>query len=72
MSLTPDFQRTDKRPSEFGGRPGLIQRQEDGHTPTPAEKQMLLRQPDQSPFWVDGEMVVEDLPEGFDPGTRLV
>lgn len=37
---------TKDTPSEFGGRPGLIQREEDGHVLTPAEKLMLLHQTD--------------------------
>lgn len=30
----------DKRPSEFGGRPGLVQRVEDGHVITENESRM--------------------------------
>lgn len=41
----------DQTPSEFGGRPGLIQRKTDGHDPTPSERQTLLRQTDPSPTW---------------------
>lgn len=63
----------DQRPSEFGGRPGLIQRIEDGHVPDEAERQMLLRKVDESPRWDDaGEMVVDELPPTLDTGTRLV
>lgn len=82
----PDLNKRDKRPSEFGGVPGLIQPQvppsyrnaegelvqPDGHTPDGVEKQMLLRGPDPSPRWKKGDMVVDDLPEGFDPGERVV
>jgi hypothetical protein len=31
------------RPSEYGGRGGLIQRQADGHTPTVGEEAQLMR-----------------------------
>lgn len=36
----------DERPTEFGGRPGLIQRASDGHVLTEAEKLMLMKQID--------------------------
>lgn len=38
----------DVRPSEFGGRPGLTQRAEDGHVLTASESQALLRSIDPS------------------------
>lgn len=52
------------QPSEFGGRPGLIQRLTDGHEPTPSERAYLLRQPDPSPRWVKG------IEQAADPTTE--
>lgn len=62
----------DRRPSEFGGRPGLIQRLEDGHRLDVSEKHYLLRQPDSSPMRDDlGMIVAEELPPGLDTGEQL-
>lgn len=33
----------DSRPTEYGGKPGVIQRTEDGHTPDAQEQSMILR-----------------------------
>lgn len=62
----------DQRPSEFGGRPGLVQRQSDGHELDETERQRILRSVDPSPIFNGTELIIEELPEGFDPGTRLV
>jgi hypothetical protein len=58
--------RADKKdrgaPSEFGGRPGLVQLEADGHVPTPAERRArFMRETD----------VMDPTASGEDAGEKV-
>lgn len=58
----------DKRPTEYGGEPGLVQRGTDGftHIPTPSEEARLMRatEPTDPTDTADGARVRELRSEG--------